>query len=88
MKTFFKIVGIIVLAVLALAAIGVSWLANEYHLVPLPADIYFISYLPFLLDVEDIVGVNVIAVLLSIIATWYPARVASRLDPIAAIREE
>jgi polar amino acid transport system permease protein len=26
--------------------------------------------------------------LLSIIATWYPARVASRLDPIAAIREE
>lgn len=68
--------------------IGVSWLANEYHLVPLPADIYFISYLPFLLDAEDIVGVNVIAVLLSIIATWYPARVASRLDPIAAIREE
>ena len=68
--------------------IGVSWLANEYRLVPLPADIYFISYLPFLLDAEDIVGVNVIAVLLSIIATWYPARVASRLDPIAAIREE
>jgi lipoprotein-releasing system permease protein len=68
--------------------IGFSWVANEYHLVPLPADIYFISYLPFLLDVEDVIGVNVIAVLLSIIATWYPARVASRLDPIAAIREE
>lgn len=68
--------------------IGFSWAANRYHLVPLPADIYFISYLPFLLDVEDIVGVNVIAVLLSILATWYPARVASRLDPIAAIREE
>lgn len=71
-----------------LIGIGFSWLANEFRLVPLPADIYFISYLPFRLDVEDIVGVNVIAVLLSIIATWYPARVASRLDPIAAIREE
>lgn len=68
--------------------IGLSWAANRWHLVPLPADIYFISYLPFALDVEDIVGVNVVAVLLSVIATWYPARVASRLDPIAAIKEE
>jgi lipoprotein-releasing system permease protein len=68
--------------------IGVSWAANRWHLVPLPSEIYFISYLPFRLDVEDIVGVNVVAVFLSIVATWYPARVASRLDPIAAIKEE
>ena len=68
--------------------LGLSWAANRYHLVPLPADIYFVSYLPFKLDVEDVVGVNVVAVILSIIATWYPARVASRLDPIAAIKEE
>lgn len=68
--------------------IGLSWIANRWHLVPLPTEIYFISYLPFRLDVEDIVGVNVVAVFLSIVATWYPARVASRLDPIAAIKEE
>jgi lipoprotein-releasing system permease protein len=68
--------------------IGLSWAANRFQLVPLPADIYFISYLPFLLDLEDVIGVNVIAVILSVIATWYPARVASRLDPIAAIKEE
>jgi lipoprotein-releasing system permease protein len=68
--------------------LGLSWAANRWHLIPLPADIYFISYLPFTLDVEDIVGVNVIAILLSVIATWYPARVASRLDPIAAIKED
>lgn len=68
--------------------LGLSWAANRWHLIPLPADIYFISYLPFTLDVEDIVWVNVIAVLLSVIATWYPARVASRLDPVTAIKEE
>jgi len=71
-----------------LFGLGLSWAANTYHLIPLPPDIYFISYLPFTLDVEDIVGVNVVAVLLSVIATWYPARVASRLDPILAIKEE
>ena len=68
--------------------LGFSWAANRYHLVPLPQEMYFISYLPFTLDVSDIVGVNVVAVILSVIATWYPARVASRLDPIAAIKEE
>lgn len=68
--------------------IGLSWAANRYHLVPLPRDVYFVPYLPFSLDMSDIIGVNVIAIALSVLATWYPARVASRLDPIAAIREE
>jgi lipoprotein-releasing system permease protein len=68
--------------------IGLSWAANRYHLVPLPRDIYFVNYLPFTLEWTDIVGVNIVAVALSVIATWYPARIASRLDPIAAIREE
>jgi lipoprotein-releasing system permease protein len=68
--------------------IGLAWAANRWHWVPLPSEIYFISYLPFRLDVEDIVGVNLVAVFLSVAATWYPARIASRLDPIAAIKEE
>src|SRR5947209_6891142 len=68
--------------------LGLAWAANRFHLIPLPRDIYFISYLPFRLDVADVVGINVVAVLLSILATWYPARIASRLDPITAIREE
>jgi lipoprotein-releasing system permease protein len=68
--------------------LGLAWVANRYHLIPLPRDIYFISYLPFRLDVADVVGINAVAVLLSILATWYPARIASRLDPITAIREE
>ncbi len=69
------------------AGIGLAWAANKYHFIPLPPDIYFLSYLPFHLDPSDILGVNVVAIGLSILAAWYPARVASRLDPIAAIRE-
>ncbi len=68
--------------------LGVSWAANHYHLVRLPAEMYFISYLPFVLDAADVIGVNLIAIVLSVVAAWYPARVASRLDPITAIREE
>ncbi len=71
-----------------IAGLGFSWLADHYHLIPLPSGLYFFRHLPFQIDAPDVIGVNVIAIVLSIIATWYPARVASRLDPITAIREE
>jgi lipoprotein-releasing system permease protein len=69
------------------AGIGLAWAANKYHIIPLPRDIYFLTYLPFRLDASDVIGVNVVAVVLSIIAAWYPARIASRIDPIVAIKE-
>ena len=68
--------------------LSVSWTINHYHLVHLPAGIYPIAYLPLTIDPTDVLGVNAVAITLSVIATWYPARMASRLDPIAAIREE
>ncbi|MBK5260531.1 MAG: FtsX-like permease family protein, partial [Thermoanaerobaculia bacterium] len=68
--------------------LGLSWAANRWKLIPLPNEIYFVSHLPFTLDASDIIGVNAIAICLSVIATWYPARIASKLDPIVAIREE
>jgi len=68
--------------------LSVSWAVNHYHLVPLPQGIYPLAYLPLTIDPIDVLGVNVVAIILSVIATWYPARMASQLDPIAAIREE
>src|SRR5437870_9267130 len=70
------------------AGLGFSWAANRYHFIPLPADMYFLPYLPLKIELDDIVGVNAVAILLSVVATWYPARTASRLDPIVAIKEE
>jgi len=68
--------------------LGIAFAANHFHLIPLPSDLYFIHYLPFTVEPGDVAGVNVVAIALSVLATWYPARAASRLDPIDAIREE
>jgi lipoprotein-releasing system permease protein len=68
--------------------LSVAYFADRYQLVRLPSDISYFQHLPFALDRQDIIGVNVVAIGLSILATWYPARMASRLDPIAAIRED
>lgn len=68
--------------------LGVAWGADRFGAIPLPPDIYPLGHLPFRIDAPDVAIVNVIAVLLSIGATWYPASVAARLDPVVALRDE
>lgn len=66
--------------------LGVSWASNRFELIPLPQDVYAMAHLPFLIEAPEVLMVNAITVVLAILATWYPARLAARLDPIAAIK--
>ncbi|MBD1226287.1 lipoprotein-releasing ABC transporter permease subunit LolE [Xenorhabdus griffiniae] len=47
----------------------------------LSGDIYFIDFLPSELHVMDVLYVLLTALVLSLLASWYPARRASKLDP-------
>ncbi|WP_318393238.1 lipoprotein-releasing ABC transporter permease subunit LolE [Enterobacter sp.] len=47
----------------------------------LSGDIYFIDFLPSELHALDVVYVLVTALVLSLLASWYPARRASNIDP-------
>lgn len=71
-----------------LVGVGIAWSAERFGFVPLPSDVYALGHLPFRVDAADVVLVNLIALILAVAAAWYPARVAARLDPIQAIREE
>ena len=62
-------------------------LGNRYRLVSLPADVYSISNIPFHSQVRDVALAALVAFLLSLIATIYPARAAARVRPVEMLRD-
>lgn len=53
-----------------------------------PADVYHLSQLPSSLDPHEVIGVAIMTLCLSFLATLYPAWRAARLDPVEALRHE
>ncbi|MBI4460128.1 MAG: ABC transporter permease [Acidobacteria bacterium] len=65
-----------------------SWLGDKYHLLRLDPNIYAISYVPFNARIADGFWVAAIALLISFLATLYPARNATSVAPAEALRYE
>jgi lipoprotein-releasing system permease protein len=70
--------------------LGVSLALTQAHfkLIKLDQSVYFIDHLPVSLQVEDVLLIVLMSLSIPVLATWYPARQASRLLPVEAIRHE
>jgi len=66
----------------------VNWLQNLLQVQFLSSSIYFIDYLPSKIELVDIIKICGLALLMSFIATIYPAWHASRTQPAEALRYE
>ncbi len=70
------------------SGLGICHLLSRYKFISLPADVYYISKLPVQVVLSDVATVAAAAVVISFLATLYPAWYASRLNPVESFRYE
>jgi len=66
----------------------VCYIQEEYRILSLPPDVYFVSAVPVELLARDFIAINVVALLLCWLSSVYPANKAAALNPVDAIRSE
>lgn len=66
----------------------VNWIETVFHVQFLSANVYFVNYLPSVIEWPDVIKISLASLTLSLAATIYPAWRAAKLDPVEALRYE
>ena len=80
------IIGAVGTAIGAVSGFVISYVADRYQLIQVPIDVYDIAWVPFTIEPIDFFLVIGASLLICLLATIYPSRQASRLDPVEALR--
>ena len=80
------IIGAVGTAIGAVCGFVISYVADRYQLIQVPIDVYDIAWIPFTIEPIDFFLVIGASLLICLLATIYPSRQASRLDPVEALR--
>ncbi|PID59670.1 MAG: hypothetical protein CR986_05220 [Ignavibacteriae bacterium] len=69
-----------------LLAITLSFLQNTFNIIELPKDIYYLSSVPITIDFNVYILVSLTAFILALIISIIPSYIASKIQPINAIK--
>lgn len=82
------LIGVVGSAIGLVAGYAVCYYANRYHWVPLDQTVYALSFVPFEPRGLDGIWIAGAAIVVSFLATIYPARNATRISPAEVLRYE
>jgi lipoprotein-releasing system permease protein len=83
-----SVIGILGTGTGTLLGVVFCWVADTFELIRLDGGSYFLQHLPFTVNGVDLVLVIIASLLICFASTIYPARQASKLDPVAVFRYE
>lgn len=86
----FLVVGFLIGLVGTVLGEATAWtlamLQQRFGIIPLPEEAYYMNTAPIEVSPFDFLWVGLVSVILCTLAAYIPARVASRIDPVRAIR--
>jgi lipoprotein-releasing system permease protein len=82
------IIGAIGIAIGLVLGYGISYFADRYQWLQLDAAVYSLKYLPLEANWTDAIWIAAAAMAVSLLATIYPARSATKITPVESMRYE
>jgi lipoprotein-releasing system permease protein len=82
------VIGVVGTATGVVCGLSLCWVLDTYELIQIPMDVYQVSHVPFVVEPLDLAVVIVATIAICFLATIYPSRQASKLDPVQALRFE
>ncbi len=88
-RKVFLLEGLMVATIGLIIGIAISllfaWLQINYQIIPLSEENYYMSYAPVEPHLLDFVITSIVTIVLCALASWLPARVAAKTDPLKVI---
>ncbi|MCI0469951.1 MAG: lipoprotein-releasing ABC transporter permease subunit [Nitrospirae bacterium] len=82
------LIGLVGTAIGVAGGYALGKIINNYEIIKLPADVYYLSRLPVKMSLFDFIVVSLSAIAISFLSTLYPSYHAARLNPVEPIRYE
>ena len=82
------IIGIIGSMIGLSVALILGYIQMKYHILSISEDIYFMDYLPLAFNIKNTIFIVIAGIISSIIASYWPAKIAANIKPANAVRYE
>ena len=69
-------------------ALLLAWMQNNFKIITLPEDIYFMDFIPMDVSIFDVFSIAIISIVCAIFAAIWPTIRAERIEPADALRYE